>query len=49
MKKNSFTLLELEMANLGCFFRKNGLGPLGVNPKSFLKLTMGLSTFGQLL
>jgi hypothetical protein len=30
VKKNSFVLLELEMADLGCFFAKNGLGPLGV-------------------
>jgi hypothetical protein len=30
MKKNSFALLELEMADLGCFFEKNSLGPVGV-------------------
>jgi hypothetical protein len=30
VKKNLFGLLELEMANLECFFEKNGLGPLGV-------------------
>jgi hypothetical protein len=33
VKKNeffSFGLLELEMANLECFFEKNGYGPLGV-------------------
>jgi hypothetical protein len=26
-----FGLLELEMADLRCFFEKNGLGPLGIN------------------
>jgi hypothetical protein len=30
-KKNSFGLLELEMADLECFWRKTPLGPLGVN------------------
>jgi hypothetical protein len=30
VKKNSFALLELEMTNLGYFFKKNGLGPLGI-------------------
>jgi hypothetical protein len=31
LKKNSFGLLELEMADLECFWRKTPLGPLGVN------------------
>jgi hypothetical protein len=30
VKKNSFGLLELEMADLECFWRKTPLGPLGV-------------------
>jgi hypothetical protein len=30
-EKNSFELLELEMADLECFWRKTPLGPLGVN------------------
>jgi hypothetical protein len=30
-KKNSFGLLELEMAYLERFWRKTPLGPLGVN------------------
>jgi hypothetical protein len=30
-EKNSFGLLELEMAELDCFFEKNGLGLLRVN------------------
>jgi hypothetical protein len=30
VKKNSFLLLELEMADLERFFEKNTLGPLGV-------------------
>jgi hypothetical protein len=30
VKKNSFGLLELEMADLKHFFEKNTLGPLGV-------------------
>jgi hypothetical protein len=29
-EKNSFGLLELEMANLEHFWRKESLGPLGV-------------------
>jgi hypothetical protein len=29
-ENSSFELLELEMVDLGCFFEKNGLGPLGV-------------------
>jgi hypothetical protein len=32
-KKNSFGLLELEMADLECFWRKTPLGPLGVKSK----------------
>jgi hypothetical protein len=28
--KKSFGLLELKMADLGCFFEKNGFGPIGV-------------------
>jgi hypothetical protein len=28
VKKNSFGLLELEMADLECLFEKNGLGSL---------------------
>jgi hypothetical protein len=31
MKKNSFLLLELKMADLERFFEKNTLGSLGVN------------------
>jgi mRNA-degrading endonuclease RelE of RelBE toxin-antitoxin system len=31
VKKNSFELLELEMADLEHFWRKTPLGPLGVN------------------
>jgi hypothetical protein len=31
VKKNSFGLLELEMADLERFWRKSPLGPLGVN------------------
>jgi hypothetical protein len=31
VKKNSFGLLELEMADLERFWRKTPLGPLGVN------------------
>jgi hypothetical protein len=31
MKKNSFLLLELKMADLERFFEKNNLGSLGVN------------------
>jgi hypothetical protein len=31
VKKNSFGLLELEMADLKRFWRKTPLGPLGVN------------------
>jgi hypothetical protein len=31
VKKNSFGLLELEMADLECVWRKTPLGPLGVN------------------
>jgi hypothetical protein len=31
VKKNSFGLLELEMADLEHFWRKTPLGPLGVN------------------
>jgi hypothetical protein len=30
-EKNSFLLLELEMADLERFFEKNTFGPLGVN------------------
>jgi hypothetical protein len=30
VKTNSFGLLELEMADLECFWRKTPLGPLGV-------------------
>jgi hypothetical protein len=33
VKKNSFGLLELEMADLERFFEKNTLGPLGVKVK----------------
>jgi hypothetical protein len=33
-EKKLFGLLELKMADLECFFEKNGLGPLGV--KSFV-------------
>jgi hypothetical protein len=33
MKKNSFGLLELEMADLERFWRKTPLGPLGVKMK----------------
>jgi hypothetical protein len=29
------SLLELEMADLGCFLRKKDLGPLGVNSTIF--------------
>jgi hypothetical protein len=35
VKKNSFGLLELEMADLERFWRKTPLGPLGVNPSDF--------------
>jgi hypothetical protein len=31
VKKNSFGLLELEMADLERFWKKSPLGPLGVN------------------
>jgi hypothetical protein len=31
VKKNSFGLLELKMADLERFWRKTPLGPLGVN------------------
>jgi hypothetical protein len=34
VKKNSFALLELEIADFGVFLEKNGLGPLGVNPEA---------------
>jgi hypothetical protein len=34
VKKNSFGLLELEMADLELFFEKSTLGPLGVNEGS---------------
>jgi hypothetical protein len=31
VEKNSFGLLELEMANLERFLRRTSLGPLGIN------------------
>jgi hypothetical protein len=34
VKKNSFLLLELEMADLERFWRKTPLGPLGVKKKT---------------
>jgi hypothetical protein len=37
VKKNSFGLLELEMADLERFWRKTPLGPLGVKITKFLK------------
>jgi hypothetical protein len=37
VKKNSFGLLELEMADLERFFEKNTLGLLGVNSWTFDK------------
>jgi hypothetical protein len=37
-KKNSFGLLELEMADLECFFEKNALGPLGVKVLNFFQI-----------
>jgi hypothetical protein len=40
VKKKSFGLLELEMADLERFWRKTPLGPLGIN---FL-VSLGLST-----
>jgi hypothetical protein len=36
VKKTSFAPLELEMADLGCFFERNGLGPLGVKKIGYL-------------
>jgi hypothetical protein len=42
LKKISFGLLELEMANLGCFFGKNGLGPLGVKNVTMIKKKLHL-------
>jgi hypothetical protein len=35
VKKNSFELLELEMADLERFWRKTPIDPLGVNIASF--------------
>jgi hypothetical protein len=53
VKKNSFGLLELEMADLERFWRKTPLGPLGVNNVTQVlgnsKLNIGtlLSSFQQ--
>jgi hypothetical protein len=35
VKKNSFGLLELEMADLERFWKKTPLGPLGVNNNKY--------------
>jgi hypothetical protein len=35
VKKLLFAVLELEMVDLGCFFEKNGHGPLGVKNSFF--------------
>jgi hypothetical protein len=43
MKKNSFGLLELEMADLERFWRKTPLGPLGVKTYEFLNYLKLLS------
>jgi hypothetical protein len=40
VKKDSFGLLELEMADLERFWRKTPLGPLGVNSMSELLFTI---------
>jgi hypothetical protein len=43
VKKKSFGLLKLEMADLERFWRKTPLGPLGI--KGFLKLVLLFSPF----
>jgi hypothetical protein len=40
--KNSFGLLELEIAVLGCFLRKKGHVPLGITKFTPTKMTMSL-------
>jgi hypothetical protein len=42
VKKNSFGLLELEMADLERFWRKTPLGPLGVKTQFEIYLTRQL-------
>jgi hypothetical protein len=38
-----FLLFELEVADLGCFFEKNGLGPLGVKCQKIIANILGYS------
>jgi hypothetical protein len=38
VKKNSFGLLELEMADLERFWRKTPLDPLGVKPTLYFNI-----------
>jgi hypothetical protein len=46
VKKNSFELLELEMADLERFWRKTPLGPLGV--KNYVLFTFELQTLNTI-
>jgi hypothetical protein len=48
VKKNSFGLLELEMADLERFWRKTPLGPLGVNFEIYLACNY-FSQLGKLI
>jgi hypothetical protein len=41
--KNSLRLLELETADLECFFGKKGLSPLGV--KNYIQSSSGINMF----
>jgi hypothetical protein len=45
VKKISFELLEVEMADLECFGRKTPLGPLGVNLKHLRSLAHANNIF----
>jgi hypothetical protein len=53
VKKFSFGLLELEMADLECFWRKTPLGPLGIKKQKSkilrVKQTFSLALYSSIL